>query len=62
MGITPMGRRLVATILTLLFRCSALYAFWFRIRKPESDTSLLRPRGGGELTKPAQDGMPVGGE
>ena len=35
MAITLMGGLLVATILTLLF-LPALYAFWFRVRKPES--------------------------
>jgi len=36
MAITLMGGLLVATILTLLF-LPALYASWFRVRKPESD-------------------------
>jgi hypothetical protein len=40
-AITLMGRILVATGLTLLF-LPALYAFWFPIRQPESDRSLLR--------------------
>jgi predicted RND superfamily exporter protein len=36
MAITLMGGLLVATILTLLF-LPALYASWFRVRKPESE-------------------------
>ncbi len=35
MAITLMGGLLVATILTLLF-LPALYAFWFRVRRPEA--------------------------
>jgi multidrug efflux pump subunit AcrB len=41
MAITLMGGLLVATILTLLF-LPALYAFWFRVRKPESETGPAR--------------------
>jgi len=41
MAITLMGGLLVATILTLLF-LPALYASWFRVRRPESDTRPAR--------------------
>ena len=41
MAITLMGGLFVATILTLLF-LPALYAFWFRVRGPESEAKPAR--------------------
>jgi multidrug efflux pump subunit AcrB len=43
MAITMMGGLLVATVLTLLF-LPALYAAWFRVRKPERDLAALLPQ------------------
>jgi hypothetical protein len=43
MAITMMGGLLVATILTLLF-LPALYAAWFRVRRPDAEATLLLPR------------------
>jgi multidrug efflux pump subunit AcrB len=43
MAITMMGGLLVATILTLLF-LPALYAAWFRVRRPKVDAPALLPR------------------
>jgi len=40
MAITIMGRRLVATVLTLLV-VPALYALWFRVRQDEPDRSAI---------------------
>jgi multidrug efflux pump subunit AcrB len=42
MAITMMGGLLVATILTLLF-LPALYAAWFRVRKPKPEQLVLVP-------------------
>jgi multidrug efflux pump subunit AcrB len=42
MAITMMGGLLVATILTLLF-LPALYAAWFRVRRPKAETTTLLP-------------------
>jgi multidrug efflux pump subunit AcrB len=43
MAITMMGGLLVATILTLLF-LPALYAAWFRIRRPKAEATILLPQ------------------
>jgi multidrug efflux pump subunit AcrB len=43
MAITMMGGLLVATILTLLF-LPALYAAWFRVRRPKAEARLLAPQ------------------
>jgi multidrug efflux pump subunit AcrB len=43
MAITMMGGLLVATILTLLF-LPALYAAWFRIRRPKAEAKILLPQ------------------
>ena len=43
MAITMMGGLLVATILTLLF-VPALYAAWFRVRRPAQDAIILVPQ------------------
>lgn len=43
MAITMMGGLLVATILTLLF-VPALYAAWFRVRRPAPDAIILVPQ------------------
>ena len=43
MAITMMGGLLVATILTLLF-LPALYAAWFRVRRPQVEETDLSPR------------------
>ena len=43
MAITMMGGLLVATILTLLF-LPALYAAWFRVRRPNAEATLMLPR------------------
>ncbi|MEW5964609.1 MAG: efflux RND transporter permease subunit [Pseudomonadota bacterium] len=43
MAITMMGGLLVATILTLLF-LPALYAAWFRVRRPKAEATLLLPQ------------------
>lgn len=43
MAITMMGGLLVATILTLLF-LPALYAAWFRVRRPSAEETLMLPR------------------
>jgi multidrug efflux pump subunit AcrB len=42
MAVTMMGGLLVATILTLLF-VPALYAAWFRVRRPGTDPAILPP-------------------
>jgi multidrug efflux pump subunit AcrB len=42
MAITMMGGLLAATILTLLF-LPALYAAWFRVRRPKAETTTLLP-------------------
>ena len=43
MAITMMGGLLVATVLTLLF-VPALYAAWFRVRRPVPEAPILLPR------------------
>ena len=43
MAITMMGGLLVATILTLLF-LPALYAAWFRVRRPKAEATVLLPQ------------------
>jgi multidrug efflux pump len=43
MAITMMGGLLVATILTLLF-LPALYAAWFRVRRPKAETTNPLPQ------------------
>jgi hypothetical protein len=43
MAITMMGGLLVATILTLLF-LPALYAAWFRVRRPKAEATILVPQ------------------
>jgi multidrug efflux pump len=43
MAITMMGGLLVATILTLLF-LPALYAAWFRVRRPTAKTTIPLPQ------------------
>lgn len=43
MAITMMGGLLVATILTLLF-LPALYAAWFRVRRPKAEATILLPQ------------------
>jgi multidrug efflux pump len=43
MAITMMGGLLVATILTLLF-LPALYAAWFRVRRPNPEATLMLPQ------------------
>jgi multidrug efflux pump len=43
MAITMMGGLLVATILTLLF-LPALYAAWFRVRRPNAEATSLLPQ------------------
>ncbi|MGD9510696.1 MAG: efflux RND transporter permease subunit [Geminicoccaceae bacterium] len=43
MAITMMGGLLVATILTLLF-LPALYAAWFRVRRPKSEQVAMLPQ------------------
>ena len=43
MAITMMGGLLVATILTLLF-LPALYAAWFRVRRPKVETTNPLPQ------------------
>ena len=42
MAITMMGGLLVATVLTLLF-LPALYASWFRVRRPKVEETILLP-------------------
>ena len=43
MAITMMGGLLVATILTLLF-LPALYAAWFRVRRPKVEATVQLPQ------------------
>ena len=43
MAITMMGGLLVATVLTLLF-VPALYAAWFRVRRPAPEAPILLPQ------------------
>jgi Cu/Ag efflux pump CusA len=43
MAITMMGGLLVATVLTLLF-LPALYAAWFRVRRPKAEATILVPQ------------------
>jgi multidrug efflux pump subunit AcrB len=43
MAITMMGGLLVATILTLLF-LPALYAAWFRVRRPKTEATIPLPQ------------------
>jgi multidrug efflux pump len=55
MAITMMGGLLVATILTLLF-VPALYAAWFRVRRPKMEATALLP----QLQKPAGSSPVIG--
>ena len=56
MAITMMGGLLVATILTLLF-LPALYAAWFRIRRPDAEATL--PQAQEPVGSSAVIGVPV---
>ena len=55
MAITMMGGLLVATILTLLF-LPALYAAWFRVRRPKAETTIRLS----QAEEPLRSGQVVG--
>jgi multidrug efflux pump len=58
MAITMMGGLLVATILTLLF-LPALYAAWFRVRRPKAEATMLSPQAQEPVGSSSLIGVPV---